>query len=351
MQYVSPLSLFADVTSLAPGKQNFTLEKKKMLAELELNGGSIMVNNQELFKNDIINFFDSLQQDENINYHIIIANDPVLLRFLEHNVLEKGDRFINTELYRDEKFINWVSGYYCTSFSIVAANCLNYLYDDEWLALMANPLLMTAADLEDAWAEVEKEVQKSLDELNTFFNANSTAGKDVVEPLISFRYISMLQRLPDERFTMLKDRYAYMVMQCSIRIFNKVNRGIGLIIVENGLSLAVSENIRRQIRDKMVEMQVLNSKSEKRGSGWNGRGAWFLVFVIIRIIWYIASSSDSNSNYEFQNTIPVYNYSKDTNLQRLMDSVRMQSDSAKEKHHFDSLTETLQNIKPVHANP
>lgn len=350
MQYISPIALLKEVSPGEVDNKNLTIAKKKLLAELDLSGGaSIIINNRELFKNDIINFFDSLQQHENINYHIIVANDAVLLRFLEHNVIENGNRFTNTELYRNEQFINWVSGYYCTSFCIVAANCLTYIYDDEWLALMANPLLMNATDLEEAWGEVETEVRQSLERLREFFNSKSVEGKKGIDLLVGFRYISMLQRLPAQRFTILRDEYAYMVMQCSIEIFNKVNKDEGLIIVENGLILAASENIRRQIGEKMSEMQSINSRRKKRSS-WSGRGLGILIFIIIRIIWYSASSS-GNSDYNFQNTIPVYNYKNDTGLQRLLDTARVEIDSAQEKHHFDSLVRSLKKMKPGPSNP
>ncbi len=60
-----------------------------MLAELELNdGNSILVNGKEVSKNDIIRFFDDLQQSTDLSYHVAVYRDKVLLKFLEYSILE-----------------------------------------------------------------------------------------------------------------------------------------------------------------------------------------------------------------------------------------------------------------------
>lgn len=125
MQYISPVALLETLTPGQADKKGFSLAKKKMLAELELNGGSVVtISGREFTRNDIIVFFDNLQHTDNLSYHIIVANDAVLLRFLEYNFLENRDRFSNNELYSDAGFIEWISPYFFTSFTSFAEECL-----------------------------------------------------------------------------------------------------------------------------------------------------------------------------------------------------------------------------------
>lgn len=310
-QYISPFSLLQDVL---PGqevdKKSLLLAKKKLLAELELSGGNtIIIKNQEFSKNDIIQYFDGLQQAEIFLYHLLIAEDTVLLLFLEKNELKNGQRFKDAALYQAEAFIDWISIYFYTSFAAFAETCFFEYKDDEWRTLLDNTLLMNSQYGEDAWQTVEMLVGKDFEALQYFIKFKGDGDRVLVESVSGFRYISMLQCLPNWRFSDFKDRYAYAVMQSSVYVFNRINRSKAMIMVENAWLLAVSEETKKAIADKEAEMDgiIRNPGRAKRRwtiGSWSGRGAFFLIFVILKVI--ASVNSDSSNNYNFNNNTPIY---------------------------------------------
>ena len=156
MQYISPLH-FLELSAAGStiDKKDLLLAKKKLLAELELNDGKgVEINGKELFTNDIVRFFDDLQQAPDLSRHLAIYRDPILLRIMEHNLLERKDRIASNPLYGDEAFINWISPYYAHSFMAFADECLLYSMDDSWTTLLGNPFLMNNYDQEAVWHNI-----------------------------------------------------------------------------------------------------------------------------------------------------------------------------------------------------
>lgn len=309
MQYISPVPLLETLNGEQPDKKSISLARKKMLAELELNGGSVDINGGELSKNDIINLFDELQQGDNLSYHFAVANDAVLLRLLEYNIIEKGDRFNDNELYDGPQFIEWISPYFFNSFSIFARECLlgsqvsikistpadplvnPYANDSPipqkndggWSALFSNPILMTGWHWEEARQGIEAIVKKDMENLYAFHQNKGPAGNRLIEPLINAPYITMLQQLPAKSFTQLRDEYAYITMQCAIHIFNKINRDKGAAIIENAWVLAVSSNVKDGIQATQAHMDNLKRGSGSGGGGNNGN-AWVIRAVVIGLL-------------------------------------------------------------------
>lgn len=168
-------------------------------------------------------------------------------------------------------------------------------------------MLMNAYYTEEAWKRVEETIRQDLAYLYEFHEAKGTSGKNLIEPLIGFRYISMLQQLPAERFAMLRDEYAYMVMQCSVHIFNRINKDEAAIVVENALLLATSTEVKESIAVKQAEMYNLaNRGSGKRDNstgGWAGRGIFFILFIIFKVA---TCNSNSNNSYNYDRFTPTY---------------------------------------------
>lgn len=126
MRYLSPAFLFDGSIPAPLDKKAILLGRKKLLAELELNAGeNIDIRGLSLSKNDIIDYFDELQQDSVAAYHQAIAADQPLLGFLEDHLLEKGARFKEEPLYRDPAFVRWVSPYFRDAFTAFTADCFH----------------------------------------------------------------------------------------------------------------------------------------------------------------------------------------------------------------------------------
>src|SRR5580658_5833786 len=113
MRYLSPTLLFGEVLPSPLDKKTVQRERKKWLAELELSGGeSLELKGHSFSKSEIIEYFETLQQETIAAWHVAIANDPVLLSFLEDGVMDKGTSFKDAPLYDDPSFLAWISPYF-----------------------------------------------------------------------------------------------------------------------------------------------------------------------------------------------------------------------------------------------
>ncbi len=326
MQYISPLALIDLPYTHILDRKTLTLAKKKMLAELELNGGeAVVLNGRALTKNDIIVFFDTLQKDDNLHCHITIAADAALLNFLENNTLKNKEKPANNPLYHDSAFIEWLSPYFFTPFTSIAKECLTQMKDEKWALLMAYPLLMNAYYTAEAWNFVEEILHKKLDNLYAFRQKKGANGWEYIEPLVGFRYISMLKRLPEQRFYPFMDEYARVTMHCAVYVYNKISRSRGTTMVENALLLVVSDEARTDIVAKHVEMEGLNRKADKKSRfPYNiRRRPLSVIYVLIVAVVAIcnAVNDDSTDTPAYMNT--PYNPA-----------------------FFDSIKEKLQKAKP-----
>lgn len=312
MQYISPLH-FLELSAAGStiDKKDLLLAKKKLLAELELNDGKgIVINGKERTKNDIVRFFDDLQQTADLSYHTAIYQDKVLLKFLEYNTLEKKDRFASNPLYADEAFIEWIGPFYADSFVSFARECFLHFMVDEWTTLMDNPMMMTPFQKETAWGGLEKDMRADIEQLSFFANKKMSRSDLVsVESICDFRHIQMLFRLPAERFGALRDELAFAIMQLCISAFNHVDRDWARNTIENAHVLAVSEELKKQVYNKKYEMDGIVAGSTGGGGGtstnwWTYvRVALFVIFIIIRVS---GACSRSSYSYNYERPTPIY---------------------------------------------
>ncbi|HSC40489.1 MAG TPA: hypothetical protein VLD19_21550 [Chitinophagaceae bacterium] len=362
MQYISPLHfLESSAAGSAIDKKDLLLAKKKLLAELELNDGKgIVINGKERTKNDIVRFFDDLQQTADLSYHTAIYQDKVLLKFLEYNALEKKDRFADNPLYADEVFIEWIGPFYVNSFVSFARECFLHFMVDEWATLMDNPLMMTSYQKETAWQDLEKDMRSDIEQLSFFGNKKMSRSDLVsVESICDFRHIQMLFRLPADRFGALRDELAFAIMQLCISVFNHVDRDWARNTIENAHVLAVSEDLKKQVYNKKYEMDNIVAGSTGGGSTsgnwWTYvRIALFVIFIIIRVSGACSRSSNSyNYNYKPPASIYVHSSSGDSiSLQTLQERMQQIEERKEAKQLTDSeARKALQNIMKQQGPP
>ena len=358
MQYISPLHFIELSSTDTIDRKDLLLARKKMLAELELNEGSgLEINGKEVSRNDIVRFFDDLQQSADLSYHLAIYKDPVLLKFLEYNTLEKNDRIAKNPLYADDAFINWLSPYYAASFVVFAAACFENLADDEWATLLRNPQLMNSYNQETAWEGLEKSMQGDISRLKFYADKKiMTQGElDGISPVCDFRHVMMLERLPEERFRQLRDEMAFSMMQVCINAFNHTNRGWARNTIDNAHILAVSEELKKQVYNKKYEMDSLEGGSSKGGSS-NKVQAWTIVRIVLFVL-FVGSRLFNNCNrshdYNYSNPQPIYFQPRpgDTTLERLQEEFRKMNNSNRKEPLSDSTVAMPVEEAPVKRRP
>jgi hypothetical protein len=325
MQYISPFHFLELSATDQIDKKDILLARKKMLAELELNdGNSILVNGKEVSKNDIIRFFDDLQQSTDLSYHVAVYRDKVLLKFLEYSIIENKDRFAANPLYTDAAFIDWVTPFYAASFAPFMTTRYQEINEAEWTTLIGdNPVLMSGYQAEIACRSLEKIIRLDIDrvdflESKPVWEFTKEEVKDVCDP----KRAAMLELLPEDRFGQVRDELAFNIMKLSIKMFNGVDRKWGVKQVKQARGIAASDRMKEILHDKQLEMESISSRA--RRSGWkfnfgNPRLIFILLFVVIKAATCNMGRSSSN-NYDYNNYTPKVVLS-DSAARRLLDSL------------------------------
>ncbi|HWK03845.1 MAG TPA: hypothetical protein VNS58_09440 [Puia sp.] len=321
MRFISPGSLFGTALPLPLDKKAIQLGRKKLLAELELSAGdSIELHGVSFSRNEIIDYCENLLKDNVTTYYNAIEEDRVLLGFLEESVISGNDRFNTNPLYKEDPFIRWISPYFFSAFTSLADSCFRHSDDYGLSTILRNELLMTENDQEQSWTFIAKILTNNIALLDYYQNQKKGDGKDKiplerVSPFMGSLYTGFIQLLPENRFGVLRDRYAVLIMQSCIYIFNndKDNRPYAKTWMEDAETLALSEGVKTEIANKLVEM---NKVIKKNNSKKIWRAIW-VIMIIVRIISW--GATDSGDTYHFQNA-PLMIEQKDSNLMKLLKS-------------------------------
>jgi len=278
MLYLSPSSLFGDVIPQPFDKKAIQLARKKLLAEIELSDGKdLRIRGRSFGKNDIINYFEDLLQDQVLEYHTVISHDKVLLAFLEEAAIQPGEHFTKNPLYTDASFIRWISASFTGSFRRLTLECFRSSDELTLATLFNNPYLMTLADLEQVWIDVAKLIRDNIALLNRYQSQSQQKGRhwivrnsvrhsiriSQISGLMDDRYLAMIRLLPESRFSELRNRYAFVMMQAAIFTFNTriYKRNLAEKWIINAELLTVSPELKTQIADKLWEFKRIRKKS------------------------------------------------------------------------------------------
>ncbi len=323
MQFISPGSLYGEKFEPLPDKKSLQLERKKLLAELEINGtDTITIHQITLTKSDIISYFDGLQTGETLKYYQVIERDRVLLLFLEEQFIDYKQKFNKNDLYYDNQFINWVSPYFSTAFKSFAGACFKQIDSQALKTMLDNHLLMTDEDTEACLTFIGNILNNNIARINYYAeqgkqHADAKVPLETVSLLMGSAFVRMIKLLPEKRFGEIRDVYAFAIMQACIYAFNKnvQDREWAKTILEHAALLAFSPEMKDTLQQKLDEMNRITAKSKKKQSFLIFR----LVFVALFIIVKLATCADTDSavNYKFQNTPVYYGQPRDSSQPQL----------------------------------
>ena len=315
MRYLSPNSLPTGPLPNPPDRRSLALLRKKLLAELELSAaGTLIIKDQTYTKNDILEYFETLQNEAVLHHHQLIADDKVLLDFLETGEIPMDATFVRSEAYTDPDFRQWLSPYFYAPFIKYIHGCLENTDEESLKTLFHNPILLTEYDRERAWDRVGKMLQENIEELESYHKDAKNKIRDVadISVLITDSLTRMILMFPQNRFRHIRDDYAFAAMQVSIVVFNKSRGHRDLIAawMANAKELAVSEEIRSQVESKTRAM-------EKKKNAMYIRAAVVIGFVLLKLITFNTTSS---TDVVPKNAVFIYNH-----------------DTVKNAHQLDSL--------------
>ena len=304
MRYLSPASLQIGPFDPKPlqtslDAKTIQRERKKLLAELELSGGESLELNGRLFtKNELLAYFDELEQENIAGYHLAVAEDTVLLKFLQTGAIDEKQAFNDTTIYDDQRFIAWLSPYFYSTFVNFVTHCFDQPNAAGMRTILDNRLLMTVTDKERAWQFITAILEKNIalfEHYKNRYKKNSPRMMRVtrIMPILESAYLDAIRELPDNRFAALKDKYAFSMQYPAIATFNRDGRHAHNAVrwLEDAEQLAVSDNLKATIREKATELgkiqKTIGNKTKKTTTAFIVIGV-----IVIGFVYQILTGTD-----------------------------------------------------------
>lgn len=213
-----------------------SLLRKKMMAELELAAEKVLwIDGQPLSKNDLLQFFDALQSPATLPYYQQIDQDTVLLTFLTTGKLT--GLFHDNPVYRDPRFINFISSYYEPLFTGAVLQSLK-IQDAAMLQLLfANPLLMDVTGRNKSDGKIFRTLQQQYQIVKTASGnwlSDEHCYREAAAPYLTLQYIRVLNALPE--------------------LFQETRNEWGLLLI----SFAILLDVRRESNKALEVLRAVN---------------------------------------------------------------------------------------------
>lgn len=227
---------------------------------------------------------DTFHSSQHLYYHRSIADDAVLLHFLQDEKWDASKPFKNNPIYTNIDFINFISPYFTDKYQNLLLHALveespEQLHD----VLQIKPRLMTKEDIANTWHTVES----YLDEWKETVKA-AVATEIMDEATMQSCYqpskIACLNLLPPQ-FSWFRDDYAMELNALSARIWNKGNQTEAGDILKNAQALAVSEETKRAIQTHENWFQTRLQTSNATKETWEI--SKILLYTVLMVLLYI----------------------------------------------------------------
>lgn len=225
MMYVNPFSLLEAMNNgpVDPGNTAaLSLLRKKMLAEIELADDKILrIANREFSKHELLQFFDGLRADEELDFHAHIAADPVLLHFLETG--EITGRFADKDLYSTRAFLKFIAPYYEPRFTDAVLDSLKNKWLENTRSLFANPLLLDGEHTTISYNRIfryGKVLEEQLKIIIAKIREGASFTRQGLAPFANAVLVKQLNLLPSE-FHEWRSDYGISMINLGMAVYRK----------------------------------------------------------------------------------------------------------------------------------
>jgi len=304
MKYVNPLSFLTDRSYSAnepPDKKDLLLQKKKLLAEIELSERqTVLVKEAELNKDDILKLFEGLQNGDDVFYHAAIAADAVLYDFLTTGNLTGNGRFANNLLYSETGFLRFIAPYYKDVFTTAVLKALRNDEIEMLTKLWHNPVLLDGNYREQSFSQIRRHLLEQKNQLLLAKDKAVEKGKARLDEFLLFFDVNLLAALNilPEEFRQFKDDYGLELINTGIAI-QHINLKLAVSILENVRLLNCSDYIQEQNEDRY---EILYNNLHPQKSPFKF-GSWQLFAIIILFIRITVAFSHCDTQQDYNATI------------------------------------------------
>jgi len=256
MSYRNPLAVLEKMNGTAIDTTDaaaVSLLRKKMLAELELTEDKVIwINGESFGKNDLLLFFDSLQNKTELYFHQEIKSDPVLSAFLASGVIT--GLFNDKALYKDKSFLSFIAPFYEPLLTAAALHSIQQQRVDTLEYLFANPVLLDGPSMKPCYDKIFRwlkqqyvaveEVRKAL------ANGNQARWQQVANDVAPAQ-VQLLNALPDA-FHMQRSDYGILLINFALALHTNGHKKDALKILADLQQLKsisyVQENVEKYIQ-------------------------------------------------------------------------------------------------------
>lgn len=303
-QYLSPFHLLdnTSIEAMPTDVSMFRRVKKEILTEFELQEvTTIDIGSQAFDKDALLKFFDQLEREKQLDLHLKVYKNKVLLDFLELGSLDffKMPHYFE-KLVADEVLFKFCLPYFIPRFNEILFDSARKM-DIRMTRLLSKHSTMFSQKMENmAFQKTYRYFKgKSLD---LEHSSNKILNSYVLDSeLMNFLHpslISIFNLLPSPFFDMLRDEYANRLENLAINLQNTARRtDMAIEALESGLELKTSENTRSRLNHILRQLQpntgktTILKKRKKRTSQQSNRQDWeaiaFWVVLIALLAWLI----------------------------------------------------------------
>jgi hypothetical protein len=257
MKYLNPLAFLAKMNGGPVDMRDsaaLSLLRKKMMAELELSDDKLLkVGGQVLTRQDLLQFFDQLQNTQEGIYHQQIAQDPALLHFLETGEM-KGP-IADHVLYKDDAFLLFMAPYYEPLFTVAVLNSLKQQDLATTQHLFSGPLLLDGAHITASYRQVLRYLKTADNELKAVVEELSEGAAyrwKYLAPMANPQLIKQLNILPQE-FNKWRSDYGISMINLALAIYTKDFKQ-GIKVLELAAQLHTSDYVQERIAVRKQEL-------------------------------------------------------------------------------------------------
>lgn len=237
MKYLNPVAVLEEMNGAAVDVADtaaVSLLRKKMMAELELTTDKVLqINGVWWSKNDLLNFFDQLQDNTTLHYHQEINADPVLSNFLTTGNIT--GLFITKALYKDKSFLSFVAPFYEPFFTHTVLSGLQQQQVASLQSLFANPVLLDGESMKRSYDKIFrllKEQRQQVESKRDTVSVYGHASWEEVEHLVSLTQVALLNTLP-KAFHMERSEFGITMINFALALHHFGYKKRALLVMAN----------------------------------------------------------------------------------------------------------------------
>lgn len=277
MKYLNPIA-FLEKMNGAPvaitDAAALSLLRKKMMAEIELSENKVInIHGQIFTKNDLLVFFDGLQDSRELSWHQQIAADQHLSRFLETGV-PTG----TFKAYSDPDFLAFIAPYYEPLFTAAVMDSLKQRKGMVTQQLFANPLLLDGPAKTTCYRQIHRFLKVEEEKLGIVIEklrAKQTLPRRQFQQFADISWIQQLNNLPAE-FQVFRSDYGISLINLALSIYDTHFKQ-GIAVLNSLAQLQTSDYV--QERGGMRKKELLAWKKQHGASGNILRGGPFSAWL------------------------------------------------------------------------